>query len=244
MNKKIVTLGLVSVLIGIIVTAYAGSVSYEDKTAEMAAALQKNNVLKHFNETANNSEISVMTISESEAQYNLNKAVKVYSMFDVTDKTSVYDGHSDSYSDIVPIEKDNEVIGFATLETGMTTKAAVAALNKMDATDEEKAEMLQDVAENEGKLYVSSSVKLNDDFESVTIFFNHNQLTSIAEAAGIINITEEKYVHIVRDNLYAYVFKADGQEYIIPYDLSVSKALENGKVYPIGQAISILTENY
>lgn len=91
---------------------------------------------------------------------------------------------------------------------------------------------------------MTNKKKIADDFATATLYFDKSALAEVIAEEITDEITNEKYVHIVRDNMYAYVFTAGGVEYMIPYDLSVHKELENGKIYTVEYAIEVMSAAY
>ena len=254
MKKRFITLGIISAIVITMASAYAGNTIMNNisliggQSFEISAALQSKNVLKHFNEEVEDSSsggVSVMAMpTQGQANYNQSKAIQCYRIFDVDSKDSILNYLSSAPAVIVPVERENVVVGFATLEEGISVKEAAEILESKNIATAEKNRLLDEVERYEGKLKIASVNKLADDFESATLYFNKDAIAEVVEEEITEDVTNEKYVHIVRDNMYAYVFTAGGEEYMIPYDLSVCKDLVNGKIYRVEEAIEAMCAAY
>lgn len=219
-----------------------GNTSKESERNMIDYAMNEKKVINHF--VHGDDEVSTYNI-ESDVSYNVEKAVKVYNIFDVNDILSIIDSLNEDYDNIlVPIEQNNQCIGIATLKNGEQVEKVRKEIKEKQIETNEQEKILQRFAEKEGRLYVHSVLKLGTDYEYADMYFNHEELTERVKQTVNEDISDEAYVYIERDNTYTYVFRAGEKEYLIPYSLSRTSALENGHVYRSSEAIELLKQKY
>lgn len=251
MKKRFIFATVTIVIIAAMATVYGGNALIGNKEVlnnqnEIERALQTKDLNVYFADEESNNTMNASTyaLRGSSVEYETDKSVQCVSIADVKNKDSLIDCEGVANSVLVPIVQDDVTVGIATLKEGISVSKAAKILNKKGFSEADKSSVLADVTENEGKPYVSSIYKIAADFDDAALFFNHDSLVDLAKNTISADITDEKYMRIVRDNMYVYVFKAAEQEYVIPYDLSINKELENGKVYEFEDVKDILTVNY
>ena len=252
MKRKTIVVGLAAIMtvVGISVSA-SNLIPHRMNGTNMddmiLAALQEKDLLDNFNTPDHAADMQSFSItddgtniSQSEAQYNVEKAVPCYTVRSLEDYNLT--GVDDSkYNIIVPVEKNGQCIGIATLKMGISVNEGEELLAKKDFTETEKQDILNLIQQREGKLYVSSVRKFREGVSTENSLFNQNYVDEKVIATNA-SITDGKYVYFAQDKMYAYVFNEGTTTYMISYPLTEKTDLARGMLYSMPDALNVINE--
>ena len=154
----------------------------------------------------------------------------------ITESTdSIYDNLSSQNEYWLVVMETNKGFGFAYLKKGEEYSIMKEKIDKLNCSDEMKAQLLDTVKKREGKWFTERIVETRKR-EDAANFINDDYIESLIKDAGITNIVGMKHINI--NNFTPGVsIKTDDGEYVIMYYVGKLNGLENNKVYALSDFI-------
>lgn len=158
-----------------------------------------------------NPKSSPMFGTKDEPKYDMNSAVKVYSIKNINDIAN----HSDRYYYIVPVVQNNDIVALVTMCKGSASERLKTNIKSLDISEEYRQEMLKKIAEREGKWYAICMEEISDE---TTDIFDKNSLSKLLKKNDITDVQDMTYFRY--GDAFLLEIKTDNGGYIIPAQLS------------------------